>query len=70
MKALIQNLADMTVQTKVLLYKIDQELDLNSQEFNTSVHLLRSTLANLEEASDKINSDPLSLSADMKINPS
>ena len=58
LKLLIQNLADMTEQTRVLLYKIDQELDLNSQEFNTSIQLLRSTLSNLEETSNKINSDP------------
>jgi len=58
LKILIQNLADMTEQTKVLLYKIDQELDMNSQEFSTSVQLLRSTLSNLEETSNKINSDP------------
>lgn len=58
LKTLIQNLADMTEQTKVLLYKIDQELDMNIQEFNSSVQLLRSTLSNLEETSNKINSDP------------
>ena len=58
LKLLIQNLADMTEQTRVLLYKIDQELDMNSEEFNTSVQLLRSTLSNLEETSNKINSDP------------
>lgn len=58
LKKLIQNLAEMTDQTRVLLYRIDQELDLNSQDFNESVQLLRVTLKNLEAASDKINSDP------------
>lgn len=58
LKTLIQNLAEMTDQSKVLLYKIDQELDINSQDFNESVRLLRVTLSNLEMASDKINSDP------------
>lgn len=58
LKTLIQNLAEMTDQTRVLLYKIDQELDQNSQEFSESVQLLRVTLSNLEETSNKINSDP------------
>ncbi len=58
LKELIQNLADMSEQTRVLLYKIDQELDVNSQEFNESVQLLRATLSNLEQTSIKINSDP------------
>jgi hypothetical protein len=48
----------MTDQTRVLLYKIDQELDMNSRDFNESVELLRVTLSNLEETSNKINSDP------------
>lgn len=58
LKTLIQGLADMTEQTRVLLYKIDQELDMNSRDFNESVELLRVTLSNLEETSNKINSDP------------
>jgi phospholipid/cholesterol/gamma-HCH transport system substrate-binding protein len=55
---LIQGLAEMTDQTRVLLYKIDQELDMNSRDFNESVELLRITLSNLEETSNKINSNP------------
>jgi hypothetical protein len=58
LRNLIQGLAEMTDQTRVLLYKIDQELDMNSRDFNESVELLRVTLSNLEETSNKINSDP------------
>jgi len=41
-----------------LLYKVDQELDMNSQGLTESVRLLRATLLNLEETSNTINSDP------------
>lgn len=58
LKKLIQNLADMTEQTGVLLYKFDKELDMNSEELNRSLELLRITLMNLEETTNKINSDP------------
>lgn len=58
LKVLIHNLAEMTDQTRLLLYKIDHELDLNSQEFSESVQLLRVTLSNLEQTSNKISSDP------------
>jgi phospholipid/cholesterol/gamma-HCH transport system substrate-binding protein len=58
LKELIQNFAELTDQTRVLLYKIDQELDVNSQELNESVQMLRATLSNLEQTSIKINSDP------------
>jgi hypothetical protein len=58
LKALIQNLAAMAEQTRLLLYKIDEELELNSQEFNESVQLLKVTLSNLEQTSNKISSDP------------
>ncbi len=58
LQELIQNLAAAADQTRLLLNKIDQELDLNSQEFNESIHLLRVTLSNLEQSSNKINSDP------------
>ncbi len=57
-KLLISNLAEITEQTRQLLFKINQELDVNSQELSESVRLLRITLSNLEETSDKINSDP------------
>lgn len=58
LKILIENLADVSEQTRILLAKIDQELDINSREFNESISLLRVTLSNLEEASTKINADP------------
>ena len=58
LKLLITNLADITGQTRQLLYKVDRELDMNSQELTESVRLLRITLSNLEETSNKINSDP------------
>ena len=58
LKLLIQNLAEMTAQTGVLLYKFDRELDVNSAELNESLELLRVTLSNLEETTNKINSDP------------
>jgi len=58
LKTLIENLAEVSEQTRILLSRIDQELDMNSREFNESVSLLRVTLSNLEEASIKINSDP------------
>lgn len=58
LKLLISNLADVTRQTKQLLYKVDRELDMNSRELTESVRSLRITLSNLEETSNKINSDP------------
>ena len=58
LKKLIKNLAETTAQTGVLLYKFDKELDMNSAELNESLELLRVTLSNLEEATNKINSDP------------
>ncbi|MBS0012231.1 MAG: MCE family protein [Bacteroidales bacterium] len=58
LKLLISNLADITRETGKLLYKVDQELDMNSQELTESVRLLRITLSNLEETTNKINSDP------------
>jgi len=58
LKMFIENLAEAAEQTQNLLYKIDRELDMNSQEFTESMRLLRITLSNLEETSNKINSDP------------
>jgi phospholipid/cholesterol/gamma-HCH transport system substrate-binding protein len=66
LKILIQGLADVTDQTRILLYKIDQELDLNSRDFSESMQLLRVTLSNLEETSNKINSNPSILVRGMK----
>jgi phospholipid/cholesterol/gamma-HCH transport system substrate-binding protein len=58
LQLLIQNLAEMADQTRLLLYKIDGELELNSQEFSESIQLLRVTLSNLEQTSNRISSDP------------
>ncbi|MBN1388056.1 MAG: MCE family protein [Bacteroidales bacterium] len=58
LKLFISNLAEITKQTRQLLYRIDQELDVNSQELTESVRLLRITLTNLEETSNRVNSDP------------
>ncbi len=58
LKQFIQNLADVTDQTRKLLYKLDQNLDIDSREVTESIRLLRSTLSNLEETSNLINSDP------------
>jgi hypothetical protein len=58
MKLFISDLAEITKQTRQLLYRMDEELDANSQELIESVRLLRITLSNLEETSSRINSDP------------
>jgi phospholipid/cholesterol/gamma-HCH transport system substrate-binding protein len=58
MKLFISDLAEITKQTRQLLYRMDEELDANSQELIESVRLLRITLSNLEETSNRINSDP------------
>jgi phospholipid/cholesterol/gamma-HCH transport system substrate-binding protein len=54
----MEDLVELTNQTRLLVYKIDQVLDVNSPEFEESLRLLRITLSNLEETSNKINSDP------------
>lgn len=58
LRLFIENLTEVTDQTRQILYKIDQELDMNSYELTESIRLLRITLSNLEETSNKINSDP------------
>ncbi len=58
LKNLIGQLVEVSKQTRVLLYKVDQELDVNSQEFNESVRLLKAILTNIEETSNRISSDP------------
>jgi ABC-type transporter Mla subunit MlaD len=55
---LIQNIGELSNQTKLLVYNIDQVLDVNSQEFAESLRLLRITISNLEETTNMINSDP------------
>ncbi len=58
LKMFISRLAEVTQQTHQLLYRIDREMDVNSKELTESVRSLRITLSNLEETSNKINSDP------------
>lgn len=58
LKLFIANLAEISKQTGQLLYRIDQELDMNSQELTESMRSLRITLSNLQETTNKINSDP------------
>ncbi len=58
LKLFIQNLADVTDQTQQLIYKIDQNVHYNSLELTKSIRLLRITLSNLEQTSNKINTDP------------
>lgn len=57
-KSLIENIAIIADQTQKLLIKVDNDLDRSSQDFSESIHLLRMTLENLNEASRKINNDP------------
>ncbi len=58
LKLFIHNLADVTDQTRKLLYKLDQNLDMDSRELTESIRLLRITLSNLEKTSNLINTDP------------
>ncbi len=58
LKLFIENLAAVTDQTRKLLYKLDENIENNSQELAESIRLLRITLSNLEEVSYKINTDP------------
>ena len=57
-KSLIENIAIIADQTQQLLIKVDNDLDRSSQDFSESLHLLRLTLENLNDASRKINNDP------------
>ena len=58
LKQFIQNLAEAADQTSQLLSRLDENLENNSQELTESIRLLRITLSNLEETTNKINSDP------------
>ena len=58
LKLFIGNLAAATEQTRELLHSLDENLANNSQELAESFRLLRITLSNLEELSNKINTDP------------
>jgi phospholipid/cholesterol/gamma-HCH transport system substrate-binding protein len=57
-KKMVENIASIAQQTESLIYKIDNDLDKSSEDFSESLHLLRLTLENLNEASVKINNDP------------
>ncbi len=57
-KDMVDNIASIAQQTQSLIYKIDNDLDKSSKDFSESLHLLRLTLENLNEASVKINNDP------------
>lgn len=58
LKLFLENLAEVADKTKKLLYKLDQNIENNSQELTESIRLLRITLSNLEDISYKINTDP------------
>jgi ABC-type transporter Mla subunit MlaD len=58
LKLFISNLSDATEQTRMLLDKLNRNLDYNSNELAESLRLLRITLSNLEQISNKINLDP------------
>jgi len=58
LKLFIENLAALAEQTRMVLYKLDENIENNSQELAESIRLLRITISNLEEISYKINSDP------------
>ena len=58
LKLFIDNLAALAEQTKMVLYKLDENIENNSQELAESIRLLRITISNLEETSYKINADP------------
>ena len=57
-KLLIENITTIAEHTEQLLLKIDNDLDRGSLDFSESLRLLRMTLENLNEASEKINNDP------------
>jgi len=57
-KQAVENIASIAQQTQGLIYRIDNDLDKSSKDFSESLHLLRLTLENLNEASIKINNDP------------
>lgn len=57
-KSLIDDIAVIARQTEQLLSKVDSDLDKGSHDFSRSLHLLRLSLENLNEASMKINNNP------------
>ena len=57
-QALIGNITSIANQTQQLLIRVDHDLNQSSREFTESLHLLRLTLENLNDASMKINNNP------------
>ncbi len=57
-RSLIANVTKATDQTRQLLLKIDSDLNRSSRDFSESLHLLKLTLENLNDASMKINNNP------------
>jgi len=54
----VENLAAVTDQTRKLLAKLNENLENNSQGLAESIRLLKITLSNLEEVTNKISNDP------------
>lgn len=56
--SLVENIAKIAGLTEQLINKVDDDINQGSKEFNKSLHLLKLTLENLNQASIKINNDP------------
>ncbi len=56
--SLVENIAKIAGLTEQLINRVDNNLNEGSEEFNKSLHLLKLTLENLNQASIKINNDP------------
>ena len=55
---LIENLAQMVIQTQELLVKLDMDMDESTKDLNDNLELLKHALENIEEVSRQINRDP------------
>ncbi|MFO8021536.1 MAG: MlaD family protein [Perlabentimonas sp.] len=55
---LIENLAQMVIQTQELLVKLDMDMDESTKDLSDNLELLKHTLENIEEVSRQINRDP------------
>ncbi len=55
---LIENLALTTAQTRLMLLRLDSDIDRGSKDLGDNMLLLKYALENLEEVSRKINNDP------------
>lgn len=56
--SLVENIAKIAGLTEQLINRVDNDLNQGSKDFNESLHLLKLTLENLNQASIKINNDP------------